>query len=269
MIVDIGKFYLYRHIRLDKNEPFYIGIGTKNTKDLNSNLNSIIYRRAYCKSRNSIWKNITNKTQYKIEILLESNDYEFIKEKEKEFISIYGRKNYCDGLLSNLSEGGDGSTGFKMSQEQKNHLSLIKKGKVRKECHLSKEVFVYSLNGDFFGKYYSRRQCALSLNMDKGCIDQVLKGKIPQCFGYTFKSEYLGEKIPKTYKKGLKAVEILNKNTFEIINSFDSVTETAKFLKTSTSNISKACKNINKIVKGYKVRYKKVNNIEDNQEIND
>jgi len=23
------KYFLYRHIRLDKNEPFYIGIGTK------------------------------------------------------------------------------------------------------------------------------------------------------------------------------------------------------------------------------------------------
>ena len=30
MIVENGKYYLYRHIRLDKNEPFYIGIGTKN-----------------------------------------------------------------------------------------------------------------------------------------------------------------------------------------------------------------------------------------------
>ena len=29
MIDNYGKYYLYRHIRLDKNEPFYIGIGTK------------------------------------------------------------------------------------------------------------------------------------------------------------------------------------------------------------------------------------------------
>ena len=27
-----GNHYLYRHIRVDKNEPFYIGIGTKNKK---------------------------------------------------------------------------------------------------------------------------------------------------------------------------------------------------------------------------------------------
>lgn len=29
MITYNEKFYLYRHIRLDKNRPFYIGIGTK------------------------------------------------------------------------------------------------------------------------------------------------------------------------------------------------------------------------------------------------
>lgn len=32
MIVDNGKYYLYRHIRLDKNEPFYIGIGSRSEK---------------------------------------------------------------------------------------------------------------------------------------------------------------------------------------------------------------------------------------------
>lgn len=29
MIQNIGKYYLYRHIRLDLGSPFYIGIGTK------------------------------------------------------------------------------------------------------------------------------------------------------------------------------------------------------------------------------------------------
>jgi hypothetical protein len=41
--------YLYRHIRLDKNVPFYVGIGKS---DLNFN-------RAYSnKNRNTYWKNI-------------------------------------------------------------------------------------------------------------------------------------------------------------------------------------------------------------------
>jgi len=42
-------YYLYRHIRLDKDEPFYIGIGTKANvkfKSFNSE-----YRRAFSKLR--------------------------------------------------------------------------------------------------------------------------------------------------------------------------------------------------------------------------
>lgn len=55
--------YLYRHIRLDKNVPFYIGIGSDNLGK---------YTRAYStRSRNSYWKNIVNKTQYVIEIMLD------------------------------------------------------------------------------------------------------------------------------------------------------------------------------------------------------
>ena len=111
MIASTGKHYLYRHIRLDKNEPFYIGIGTKNIKDFNSNLDSVVYRRAFKKTRNSLWDNIVNKTPYRVEIILESDDYEFIKEKEKEFIELYGRINCCSGILSNLTKGGDGSVG--------------------------------------------------------------------------------------------------------------------------------------------------------------
>ena len=78
MIENSGKYYLYRHIRLDKNEPFYIGIGTKQ----NRNCFNTIYRRAYSKhSRGKIWKFIENKTEYKVEILLESDDRTFIKNK--------------------------------------------------------------------------------------------------------------------------------------------------------------------------------------------
>lgn len=51
MIVDSGKYYLYRHIHLDTNEPFYIGVGTKTIR---------VYIRAFTKSnRNIFWKKIS------------------------------------------------------------------------------------------------------------------------------------------------------------------------------------------------------------------
>jgi hypothetical protein len=266
MITPIGKHYLYRHIRLDTGEPFYIGIGTKNTLDKNSATISVIYRRAFSKNdRSCFWKRVVAKTNYEVEILLESDDYEFIKQKEVEFIALYGRRNLEQGLLTNLTDGGGGSVGYVYSEEQRKTVSLRFKGRSGESHHLSKKVFVYTMNGDFIKEFPSRRQCALSLNVDKGCVDQSLAGKITQCFGYVFKEEYLGEKIPKTLKKGWKAVEVLDKDSLEILWVFDSVTKASSFLGTSTTNISRGCKNINVIVKGYRMRYKEISNIEDSQ----
>lgn len=98
LITDEGKYYLYRHIRLDKNEPFYIGRGTK------TNLKAP-YKRAYSKHRHQFWHNITNKSNYNVEILVESDNLEFIKQKEIEFTKLYGRKVNNTGSLVNILEG--------------------------------------------------------------------------------------------------------------------------------------------------------------------
>ena len=71
---------VYRHIRLDKNEPFYIGIGNEKS-------------RAYSKkSRTNWWKNIAKKG-YEVEIIFENIDFEEAIKKEIEFVALYGRKN--------------------------------------------------------------------------------------------------------------------------------------------------------------------------------
>lgn len=41
MIVSNGKYYLYRHIRLDTNEVFYVGIGTKRGSLLTKYINDL------------------------------------------------------------------------------------------------------------------------------------------------------------------------------------------------------------------------------------
>lgn len=113
--------YVYRHIRLDKNEPFYIGIGSDEK-----------YKRAYTNnSRNKIWKSITLKTDYEIEILLDNLTWEDACKKEIEFIDLYKRK--CDnGILANLSLGGEGGAmGFKRTQENKDKISNYNKGKIK------------------------------------------------------------------------------------------------------------------------------------------
>lgn len=90
---------LYRHTRLDKNEPFYIGIGKK-------------INRAYTKTkRNKHWNHIVNMTEYEVEILFDDLTWEEACEKEKEFIKIYGRRDLGTGTLVNMTDGGEGVLG--------------------------------------------------------------------------------------------------------------------------------------------------------------
>jgi hypothetical protein len=134
---------LYRHIRLDKNEPFYIGIG----KSL---------RRAYrTDSRNEYWNNIA-KNGYEVEIIFDDLSWEQACEKEKEFIKIYGRKDIGTGILSNMTDGGDGidytpqvrkkisdalfknNPSKRIEVRQKISQSLIEYNKIHKQTHSEK-----------------------------------------------------------------------------------------------------------------------------------
>jgi len=110
------SYFVYRHIRTDTNTPFYIGIGkTRNGREYKTE-----YGRAYERfSRNEHWLNIVNKVNYEVEIIYEHSDVCVIKEKEIEFIALYGRSEF-GGLLCNMTDGGDGTKN--MSQESKNKI---------------------------------------------------------------------------------------------------------------------------------------------------
>jgi len=117
--------YVYRHIRLDNNEPFYIGIGSDND-----------YSRAYThKNRNTHWKNITANSDYKVEILFDDLTIQEAKQKEIEFISIYGKRCDKTGCLVNLTNGGDGLSGFKHTDETKNKIRHKSKQYIFSESH--------------------------------------------------------------------------------------------------------------------------------------
>lgn len=124
--------YVYRHIRLDKNEPFYIGIGSNND-----------YKRAYfSKKRNNLWHKIVSISLYEVEIILDNLTWDEACNKEKEFIKLYGRKNLNTGILSNLTDGGEGAYGLKFSDESKNKMSISQKNKkpINEETRLKMQI---------------------------------------------------------------------------------------------------------------------------------
>ena len=140
--------HIYRHIRLDKNEPFYVGIGLDD-----------IPKRAYetKKRRSQWWNNIVNKYGYSVDILFENVTIEFAKEKEKEFISLYGRIDLGTGTLCNQTDGGDGINGWKASIETK--LKMSEAAKTRGTFMLNNPKVIAKRANSNRGKKRTPIQC--------------------------------------------------------------------------------------------------------------
>lgn len=89
-------FYVYRHIRLDTNTPFYVGKGMQT--------------RAYShKNRNKYWKRIVKTAGYKVEIIQRNLVERDAFELECKFIKLYKQFRMCE---ANLTLGGEGATGW-------------------------------------------------------------------------------------------------------------------------------------------------------------
>lgn len=211
-----NEFYLYRHIRLDKNEVFYIGIGKKYKENFTTH--SSEYKRAYAKEkdRSQFWKNVVSKSEYKIEIVLESDDYSFIKEKEKEFISLYGRRNLGTGTLVNLTDGGEGTIGRIPTE-----IAIQK----TKEAHM---ISIY--HKDTKETFSSIVEAAHKYNINYGTLSCQLRKQIPSC-----KFQYTDKSLIKPYTNSLY-IKILQKSTNRVFNS---ISEVCRELNISSETIKK------------------------------
>lgn len=250
--------YIYRHIRLDKNEPFYIGRGVfkPNGKWLRTK-----YYRAFSKKksgRNNWWLNIIAITDYDIEILFHSDSFSLICQKEKEFIKLYGRKDLGLGTLVNLTDGGEKNFGFKPNLEtcKKMSDSSWVKGKIGYAHHCSKPIFVYKITGEFVKEYGSRRQAAIDLKIDEANIKQILDKKVQQCYGHTFFATFQGEKIAPLVliDNCARKILVLDKDN-KLVQKFPTATAAANFVgKRWASRVSRACRTGRSIC-GYYFKY--------------
>jgi hypothetical protein len=106
------NYYTYAYLREDKT-PYYIGKG-KGSRIYNKRKNDI--KPPKDKIRIIFLKqNLTEEEAFKHEIYM---------------ISVFGRKDLGTGILHNRTNGGEGISGYKHSQETKDTLSSINKGKV-------------------------------------------------------------------------------------------------------------------------------------------
>lgn len=107
------KFYVYVHYRADSLALFYVGKGGGNR-----------YKDTF--SRNRYWRNVVNKHGFVTQILHYFDNETDAFNCEKYLI----KKFRDDGLeLTNLTDGGEGSSGHKTSEETKAKLSKANKGR--------------------------------------------------------------------------------------------------------------------------------------------
>lgn len=196
-----GKYYIYRHVRLDNNKVFYIGIGSK-TKKLKYKTHREIYNRAYTKgSRSLFWKSIITKSNYKIQILLESDDYEFIKDKEKEFIKLYGRRDLKQGTLCNLTDGGEGLAGRIYTKEMlEKHINACSRGN---KHYSSKITYQYDMTGNLIKTYDCILNAAKEKNVTHNSILISINTKRPckeNYYSHILYNNYLQENAIKEIK---------------------------------------------------------------------
>lgn len=166
--------YLYRHVRLDTGEVFYVGIGFDNDFKRSRNTHN----------RNSFWKNIIDKTDYQIDIMLYDISKSLLFDKEKEFIALYGRRDLGHGTLVNLTNGGEGTLGSKLSEEHKLKISKSHLGKkfseesIRKRSlSMNKKVIQKNLDGNIIKIWNSAKE-ANNEGFNNGHISSCCNGKL-------------------------------------------------------------------------------------------
>lgn len=235
-------FYIYRHIRLDDNTPFYIGKGTliKGAKSFKKE-----YTRAYSKqSRNNYWNNIVNSVGYEVEIIFNSDNEKDVFNKETEFINLYGRKDLNTGTLVNMSNGGEGEIGRKFTKEHCYKISESKKG-VSKATNYSRKVASELTKGEnnyFYGKKM--------IGKDNGFYGKNHTEEYKEKYSYGDKNNMFGKKgdlnpfYGKTHSKEfLRRKQLIHSNPIKIIfadgtfKCFECVSDAAYYFKCTSKNI--------------------------------
>ena len=227
-------FYIYRHLRKDSGEPFYIGLGkVYNPK---AKTHEKYYSRAFQKTkRNRFWNFVVEKTDYEVEIVFEANDRQTIIEKEIEFIALYGRRDLGKGTLVNMSDGGDGLNNNIQSEEtiEKRRKMYAEgrtglKGLSGKDSPVAKKVIEEST-----GKIFNTvTEAAEHLDITSGNLSDMLRNTDRK---NTSGLRYLDEELNFEYIDKRRNVKVYDYGAGNII---ESLSEASRLYKISVRFLS-------------------------------
>lgn len=212
-------FYIYRHIRPDTGDVFYIGLGRYQKKWK--------YQRAHTtKNRNIYWQRIVDKCEghFIVNILLDNLTQTEAETKEKLFIMTYGRSDLGLGKLCNMTNGGEGVT--ELSQESRNKISDSRLGK----------------KNPMYGKKQSLELIAKRTGHLKGLGNPNFGKKLPDYQKEINRQAQLGRKhSQETINKRVSKLKKKVKN-FDTGIIFQSITDCALYYHKSACHMTRLIK---------------------------
>lgn len=228
-----NNYYVYQHVRLDTMEVFYVGKGTGN--------------RAYStKRRNKYWQNIVNKVGYHVEIVHAQLTEQKSFELEIETIANYRNIGY---KLCNMTNGGEGSSGFMHSEESRAKIRAFNKGRVPLEetrAKMSAARDKKSVLNNFGEVYDSVTNAAIATGVDPSALSRCCLCKSKSA------GTRNGEKIVWVFEEDKDNLEQRvtdandDKTAKKVANNFgevyDSAAEASRETGVDCSRISKCCR---------------------------
>lgn len=218
MINSRDNFYVYIHYRLDNMQPFYIGKGTGDRAHRKNN-------------RSKWWLNIVNKFGYEVKIVSDNLSEEDAFELEIFLIDELGRKDLNKGPLINLTNGGDGVSGYKFTEEQRKALSDSHKG-IKSHLYCKKGANHYLYGKKQSQEHIDKRVASLT---GKRRSDSAKQQQSIRMSG-TKLSQNTKDKIAKIR---CEKVICFTDNGFH--REFDSLSEGAIYFNIHITNISNCC----------------------------
>lgn len=191
-----NKFYVYVHRRASDNKPFYVGKGSG--------------QRAWQfteKTRNTYWHRVRNKHGINVELVFENLTEDEAFQCEKDTIIEF---NYFGYPLTNLTSGGEGSSGLNFTDQQRLNIAqgLLNKrygGKVKVKPEVKRECTSGIKNP--FADRAEYNFIRLSDNLEVRCTRHQL------CEDYDVDKQLLKKlfyKIPRKSAAGWKLKRIIN-----------------------------------------------------------
>jgi hypothetical protein len=200
------EFYVYEHIRNDTNEIFYVGKGSND--------------RCFTKiGRNQHWHNIVNFAGFTVRMIFENITEELALELEKELIKELREQGIP---LVNYTDGGDGVSGYKHTNEARAKMSEKKTGvKLEPFSEEHKQKMSKAAMGDnnpMYGKEITDEHRARLIvsakakvfspehraNLSKALIGRKFSAETRKKIGEAFKGKKLSEEHKQKISESLK-----------------------------------------------------------------